>query len=64
MCKKIYNCSLENCKKKILRIINEWKIKYRFKLVVKLITNKYYIDLFCYLFYPLLVILSRLVDFI
>lgn len=38
--------------KELLKLIDEKKIKYRFKLVVKLITNKYYkIYFFIYLFY-------------
>ena len=45
-----YNGSLGNCKEgTLLRTIDGRRIKYRFGLVVKLIANKYYIDLFCYL---------------
>lgn len=41
-----------NMNKELLKLIDEKKIKYRFKLVVKLITNKYYkIYFFIYLFY-------------
>ena len=41
---------------------NRWEIKRRFRLVVKLITNEYYMDSFRYLFHPLLITPSRSVD--
>lgn len=64
MRKKRYNSSLKNCKqKKSLKIIDEKKIKYIFNLVVKLIINKYHVDLFRHLSYLLIVIPNRLVDF-
>lgn len=48
---------------KILKIINRKKIKHKFKLVIKLIANEYYIDLFYYLFYSFFVALSGSVNF-
>lgn len=52
-----------NCKLGRILMIIDRRIKYRFRLVVKLIANKYYIDLFCYLSYLLFLILNRSVDF-
>lgn len=50
--KEKYNDNLKNCKQgKTLRTINRKRIKHRFGLVLKPITNKYYINSIYYLFY-------------
>lgn len=58
MCKSRYNGSLKIYKKrsdfKIADFV--WKSIYKFKLVVKLNANKYYIDLFHYLYFLFLAI--------
>ena len=61
--KKRYNGNLRNCEwGQALRTTDGKRIKRKFELVVKLIANKYYIDLFHYLFYPLFITPSMLVD--
>lgn len=63
--KKRYDGSLGNCKqKRILKITDRRKIKYKLGLIVKLTINKNYIDLFYYLFQSSFIALSKPVNFI
>ena len=57
--KKRYGGSLGNCEwGKASRTTDRRRIKRRFGLVVKLIANEYYMDLFCYLSHSFLVALA------
>lgn len=46
------------------KAIDEKKIKHMFRLIIKLITKEYFMNLLYYLFYPVFVTSSWLVDFI